>query len=100
MPIKPLAALLALVALPAFGQVAADSQYGQGDAFGMALFFYLFFCWVHVKDAFKGGESKGWIAIAYCSAFAIAAWFFYPLQWLMVAVFLWTFLAWTWHQFK
>lgn len=100
MPIKPTAALIALVSLPAFGQVAADLQYGQGDAYGMVLFFYLFFCYVHIKDEFKRSETKGRLAVLYCTAFGVASWFFYPLQLLMALIFLWSFLSWTWDHFK
>lgn len=90
-----------LVASPcALAQVEADIQYGQQDPLGIAFFFYTFFCYVHIKDAFKRGEAKGWRAAGLCAAFAVAAWYFYPLQIVMVLIFLWTFLAWTWRHVK
>ena len=94
------AILLLTIAAPAFAQVEADIQYGQHDALGIAFFFYAFFCYVHIKDAFRQGEAKGWTAAGLCAAFAVAAWMFYPLQIVMVLIFLWTFLAWTWNHIK
>lgn len=95
-----LCALALMVGMPAFAQVGADLQSGQGDALGVALFFYCFFCYVHIKDAFSTSEAKGWTAVAYCTAFGVAACYFYPLQILLVILFLFTFLDWAWRSIK
>lgn len=95
------AALLALAAPTAQAQPGmADLQSGQGDALGILFFFYLFFCWVHIRDAFGHSEAKGWRAAALCLAFGAAALALYPLQLLMAMLFLWSFLSWAWDQLK
>lgn len=98
---KLLAALLSLVSLPAFGQAwMADLQSGQGDAFGIAFFFYLFFCYVNITEGYKESVDKGRKCIFWCTAFGLAAIFIPFVQWLLVVAFAISFLQFAWNSLK
>lgn len=98
---KLLALLLALASTPAFGQAwVADLQAGQGDAFGIAFFFYLFFCYVNITQGYKESTSKGNMCVLGCTAFGLAALFIPFVQWLLVVAFLISFVQFAWNSLK
>lgn len=97
----PAAALLSLASLPAFGQAwTADLQSGQGDAFGIAFFFYLFFCYVNITSGYKESAAKGNMCVLGCTAFGLAALFIPFVQWLVVVAFLISFVQFAWNSLK
>lgn len=94
-------ALLALMVLPAGAQSwMADVDHGQGDALGMAALFFVAFAWIHIRAGFKESEAAGWKAVALCVAVAVAALLFPPVRWLLVLVFLLSFLHFAWNNIK
>lgn len=98
---KLFAALLALASLPAFGQAwVADLQSGQGDAFGIAFFFYLIFCYVNITDGYKESTAKGNKCVLGCTAFGLAALFIPFVRWIVVVVFLVSFVQFAWKSLK
>ena len=78
-------------------EVATD---GQVDALGIAFFFYLFFCYVNIKDGYKESVAKGRKCVLGCTAFGLAALFIPFVQWLLVVVFLVSFLHFAWNSLK
>lgn len=50
--------LLALAPFAAFAQWQADLESGGGDGFGIVLFFFAFFAYVHIRDAARDGQPK------------------------------------------
>lgn len=78
-------------------EIAAD---GQVDALGIAFFFYLFFCYVNIKDGYKESVAKGRKCVLGCTTFGLAALFIPFVQWLLVVVFLVSFLYFAWNSLK
>lgn len=98
---RKLAALLFALPFSAMAswqnEIAMD---GQGDAFGIAFFFYLFFCYVNITDGYKESVDKGRKCIFWCTAFGLAAIFIPFVQWLLVVAFAISFLQFAWNSLK
>ena len=73
---------------------------GQVDAFGIAFFFYLFFCYVNIKDGYKESVAKGRKCVLGCTAFGLAAIFIPFVRWIVVVVFLVSFVQFAWKSLK
>lgn len=92
-----------LIAVPSAATASWQSEIatdGQVDAVGIAFFFYLFFCYVNIKDGYKESVAKGHKCVLGCTAFGLAALFIPFVQWLLVVVFLVSFLHFAWNSLK
>ena len=90
--------LLALVPFAAFAQWQADLESGNGYGFGIVLFFFAFFAYVHIRDAAREGPAQKWRAVATIIAVLVAAYFFEWVRILMAVIFLVSFLHYAWTQ--
>ncbi|WP_159918351.1 hypothetical protein [Pantoea sp. 18069] len=98
---RKIAALL--VALPAAAMASWQNTIatdGQVDAFGIAFFFYLFFCYVNINDGYKESVAKGRKCVLGCTAFGLAALFIPFVRWIVVVVFLVSFVQFAWKSLK
>lgn len=99
--VRPLSALFLWIPATAIASwqdaIASD---GRVDALGVAFFFYLFFCYVNIKDGYKESVAKGRKCVLGCTAFGLAALFIPFVQWLLVVVFLVSFLHFAWNSLK
>lgn len=73
---------------------------GQVDAFGIAFFFYLIFCYVNITDGYKESTAKGNMCVLGCTAFGLAALFIPFVRWIVVVVFLISFVQFAWKSLK
>ena len=92
--------LLALTPFAAFAQWQADLESGGGDGFGIVLFFFAFFAYVHIRDAAREGPAQKWRAVATIIAVLVAAYFFEWVRILMAVIFLVSFLHFAWTQLR
>lgn len=90
--------LLALAPFAAFAQWQADLESGSGDGFGIVLFFFAFFAYVHIRDAAREGPAQKWRAVATIITVLVAAYFFEWVRILMAVIFLVSFLHFAWTQ--
>lgn len=97
---KKLLFTAALFPVAALVQWQADLESGQGDAFGLVLFFFAFFAYVHIRDAAKESTAKAWQAGATCLAVVIAAWYFHPVRVILMLVFLVSFFHYAWTSLR
>lgn len=98
---RQLAALL--IALPSAATASwqnAIATDGQMDAFGIAFFFYLIFCYVNITEGYKESTAKGNKCVLGCTAFGLAALFIPFVRWIVVVVFLVSFVQFAWKSLK